>query len=161
MTVTSPFRQLVGPGPLSSLRRAQRAGTARGGAPTGGDFDPVRACAYISHAMAWYRPERSSACRNRGLRCRGSRSWPSSLLPAGAPHRRDRRSRAESTVRWILPIEIPPEVPASGGAGARPRGCDSSTGPDRDFSSDSASCGRKPERAPGIRGPGLTPCSVR
>src|SRR5215471_7450221 len=32
--------------------RAQRAGTGGGGAPTCGDFDPGRACAYISHAMA-------------------------------------------------------------------------------------------------------------
>jgi len=33
--------------------RAQRAGA-------GGDFDPGRASAYISHAMALYRPQRSS-----------------------------------------------------------------------------------------------------
>jgi hypothetical protein len=31
-----------------------------GWALTGGDFDPGRASAYISHAMALYRPERSS-----------------------------------------------------------------------------------------------------
>src|SRR5262249_1676826 len=40
--------------------RAQRAGTGGGGALTGDAFDPGRACAYISHAMALYRPERSS-----------------------------------------------------------------------------------------------------
>src|SRR6516225_683496 len=41
---------------LGRLRRAQRSGTGGGGALTGGDFDPGRACAYISHAMALYRP---------------------------------------------------------------------------------------------------------
>ena len=40
--------------------RAQRAGAGGGGALTGDDFDPGRASAYISHAMAVYRPERSS-----------------------------------------------------------------------------------------------------
>ena len=40
--------------------RAQRAGAGGGGALKGGDFDPGRASAYISHAMALYRPHRSS-----------------------------------------------------------------------------------------------------
>ena len=40
--------------------RAQRAGAGGGGALTGGDFDPGRASAYISHAMALYRPQGSS-----------------------------------------------------------------------------------------------------
>ena len=37
-----------------------KAGAGGGGALTGGDFDPGRASAYISHAMALYRPQRSS-----------------------------------------------------------------------------------------------------
>ena len=41
-------------------RRAQWAGPAGGGAPACGGFDPGRAPAYISHAMALYRPARSS-----------------------------------------------------------------------------------------------------
>ena len=54
------LRRLGRRGRVGRSGRAQRAGAGGGGALTGGDFDPGRASAYISHAMALYRPERSS-----------------------------------------------------------------------------------------------------
>jgi hypothetical protein len=54
------LRRLGRRGRVGRSGRAQRAGAGGGGALTGGDFDPGRASAYISHAMALYRPQRSS-----------------------------------------------------------------------------------------------------
>jgi len=54
------LRRLGRRGRVGRSGRAQRAGAGGGGGLTGGDFDPGRASAYICHAMALYRPQRSS-----------------------------------------------------------------------------------------------------
>ena len=62
MTTTSTTTASIattGRSTQASLGRPQRAGAGRGGALTSG-FDPGRATAYISQAMALYRPQRSS-----------------------------------------------------------------------------------------------------